>query len=131
VVRAARAAGNTAGKKMGCRAQLTWFRQVRMKSRTGFGVGMKAAQWSNALFAGRGPSACSKKVHEIAGSAAIIRILELSSRSEADPSLWGNPHQAKRFTRSCSKPKSTRQRSIPKAIISGLTGDTSVARTWR
>jgi len=86
-VRAARAAGNTAGKKMGCRAQLTWFRQVRMKSRTGFGVGMKAAPWSNALFAGRGASACSKKVHEIAGSGAINRRFQHGSRSEADPSL--------------------------------------------
>lgn len=92
---------------------------------------MKEAQWSNALFAGRGASACSKKVHEIAGSAAIIRRLQHGSRSGATPPLCGIARKAKRFLRFCSRPKLTKQRSIPKAIISGLTGDTSVARTWR
>jgi hypothetical protein len=52
---------------------------------------MKAALWSNALFAGRGASACSRKVHEIAGSAAIIRILEHGSRSGADQAYAASP----------------------------------------
>ena len=46
-----------------------------------------------------------------------------TSRSGADPNMWRNDHSAKRLPLSSSRPRSTRQCSIPAAKVSGDISD--------
>ena len=76
MVRAARAAGNTAGKEQVAAPQLTWFRQVRKESRSGVRLGIKVTRRSNVSSLFRIAFATREKVHEIAGRLTVIIIFE-------------------------------------------------------